>query len=229
MNTNEFSEQFDVQINAFNIPEGIAFNEYEKSVFLTKAQDELVDAYYAGTIQGKESFEGDEELRRYLSNLVETKELAPFESDNMIGSSVSSYFFSLPNNVRYIIFEQAKLESSDKCLDGKFMEVVPTTHDDLHKTIRNPFKYHERKVLRLDIRNNVAELISKNKVALYKIRYIINPSPIVLENLAENSIKGFTWETDCILPESLHKQILDRAVQLALSSKNINIKQTEKA
>ena len=49
MTTTEFSLSFDAQISAYNdsldlssLNKGIVFGEYEKSVFLSKAQDDLV-------------------------------------------------------------------------------------------------------------------------------------------------------------------------------------------
>ena len=59
------------------ILDSIEFNEYEKSYFLTKAQDELVIALYNGRNVSGESFESTEELRRYLSNLVKEARLQP--------------------------------------------------------------------------------------------------------------------------------------------------------
>ena len=58
-------------------PEGkvqgkLEFDEYEKSVFLTKAQEELVISIYDGKNLSGESFENTEEARRSLSSLVKT-------------------------------------------------------------------------------------------------------------------------------------------------------------
>ena len=48
MTTTEFSNEFDALVQAyptiteFSKIDGVAFDEYEKSIFLTKAQEELV-------------------------------------------------------------------------------------------------------------------------------------------------------------------------------------------
>ena len=45
MTTREFSQAFDALVAAYNdtaLGDKLSFDEYEKSVFLTKAQDELI-------------------------------------------------------------------------------------------------------------------------------------------------------------------------------------------
>lgn len=46
MTTSEFSNQFDVLYNNIMSNQAPGLDEYEKSVFLTKAQDEIVKAYF---------------------------------------------------------------------------------------------------------------------------------------------------------------------------------------
>lgn len=60
MTNNEFSDQFDTLLNSYNIQAGfgegsnkqggITLNEYEKSVLLTQAQDEIVKSYFDRTL-----------------------------------------------------------------------------------------------------------------------------------------------------------------------------------
>jgi hypothetical protein len=80
MTTQEFSDQFDVLLNSSFIANDfgeqsskidIQLDEYEKSVFLTQAQEQLVINLYNGrNIEGL-SFESAEESRRYLKDLTE--------------------------------------------------------------------------------------------------------------------------------------------------------------
>jgi two-component system response regulator HydG len=68
------------------------------------------------------------------------------------------------------------------------------------------------------------ELISPYTVDRYKFRYIMFPTPIVLGNLLteypfENlSIDGITAEQTCELGESIHREILNRAVEIAVEN-----------
>ena len=58
------------------------------------------------------------------------------------------------------------------------------------------------------------------KVAVYKIRYVKRPDPIVLVNLPDGlSIDGVTVQTECTLNPILHVDILNRAVELALTTR----------
>lgn len=78
MTTEEFSNEFDILLYSsdalgFGEVQGkLQFDEYEKSVFLTKAQEELVISIYDGKNLSGESFENTEEARRSLSSLVKT-------------------------------------------------------------------------------------------------------------------------------------------------------------
>lgn len=46
MTNEEFSNEFDVLYNNITSNQAPGLDEYEKSVFLTKAQDEIVKAYF---------------------------------------------------------------------------------------------------------------------------------------------------------------------------------------
>jgi hypothetical protein len=64
--------------------------------------------------------------------------------------------------------------------------------------------------------STIIELIALDDITKYEIRYVAKPKPIVLCDLADNlSINGYTKETPCELDESLHDDILKRAVELA--------------
>lgn len=66
----EFSIEFDILYNNISSNKAPGLNEYEKSVFLTKSQEQIVTELYSGRNTTYNSFEETEEQRRYLSNLV---------------------------------------------------------------------------------------------------------------------------------------------------------------
>jgi hypothetical protein len=67
-----------------------------------------------------------------------------------------------------------------------YTEVIPVAHDDLWRTLNNPFKGPtDKRVLRLDIANNQVELISKYAISTYTVRYIKKLNPIILINLPD--------------------------------------------
>lgn len=236
MTTIEFSNEFDILVQEyltarkFGTPV-LGFNEYEKSVFLTQAQDEIVKSLYSGENEFNESFEETERLRRYLSNLVCTKSykrsdsLQETEQRMPINpTSFSSYYFKAPDDMMYIIWEQGYSLGQGNC--GVInMDVYPVTHDTLSKNLKNPFRQPKNtRCFRLDLTDNVIEIISKTELQeseAYRMRYIRRPSPIILENIeAEGlSIRGIGVITECELAEELHKNILDNAVSKALAAR----------
>lgn len=229
MTTKEFSDNFTVLLNSHSEVLGnnsftIALDEYEKSVFLTNAQEEIVLSLYRGTDYPKGSFEETEEIRRYLSSLLKTDVLEQ-SGDSNIKVSEHSTFYQLPSDVWFITYESAKLEdeSLKPCKNGITVEVVPITQDSYHRVRNNPFKgANNNRVLRLDYNSDTVELISKYQISEYLIKYLVRPTPIVLINLPEElSVNGIREETQCVLHPTLHKTILERAVVMAIASKGI--------
>lgn len=231
----EFSDKFDVLINSYinKIPFGsdtsvvnIAFDEYEKSLFLTKAQTEVVINLYNGRNPYGLSFETTEESRRYLESLVKTKVYQ--EEDEVEGTKTAdtSVFYELPEDIAFITMEQVSYnDESLGCYNGSVATVYPVTQDEYGKIKNNPFRGPTKyKALRLDTENNKVEIISKYKVGEYLMRYLSKPTPIILEELPNNlTIDNSREEKECELNTILHDTILDRAVQMALQSRGISV------
>lgn len=234
MTTQEFSDAFDTLVSSYKrfkdfdnkeILDSVEFNEYEKSYFLTKAQDELVIALYNGRNVSGESFESTEELRRYLSNLVKEVRLQPITNTSglVIGIGSNSKFFTLPQDLWYITYEAVDIDGA-RCSALSPMDVYPVTQDDYNKTKRNPFRgANDRRALRLDLSDGVIEIVCKYIVKDYYVRYLRKPKPIVLVNMPNNlTIDGVGKKSECELHEALHQRILERAVTEALQSKITN-------
>ena len=77
MNTAEFSNEFDILYNNITSNMAAGLSEYEKSVFLTRAQEDIITGFYSGKNTSKVSFEETEEVRRYLDVLNKTAVLLP--------------------------------------------------------------------------------------------------------------------------------------------------------
>ena len=71
MNVNEFSLQFDVLYNNIMDNDAPGLDEYEKSVFLTKAQEEILKNYFnpKGN-KYQEGFDDSEKRQIDFSNLI---------------------------------------------------------------------------------------------------------------------------------------------------------------
>lgn len=235
MEREEFSNGFDVLVNSYKrfkdfdkqeLLDSIEFNEYEKSLFLTKAQIEIVTSLYNGKNPYGDSFESTEEIRRYLSNIVAEKYLKPITntSGTPLGITSTSTFFTLPDDLWFITLESVILDNG-KCKNETYMKIYPTKQDEYLNIKDNPFRgANDRRALRLDLSEGNVEIICKYMIATYYIRYIKKVPPIILEDLPNDlSIEGKNEASDCILHEALHQKILDRAVQIALQSKGYSL------
>ncbi len=222
MNVQELSNLFDTLLQPYITKDNfgkqntLAFDEYEKSIFLTKAQEQIVLELY-------QELEQSEEVRKYLSNLIKTDNYAPVgeQDETLINNNFKSYKVEISNDILFMIYEQCTLSDENNCINNKIVSVVPTIHDDLDKVLKNPFKSpNSRKVIRLDFDNKI-ELISKYNISNYKVRYLKKPNPIILVALEDNlsinngDTKISNGETNPIL----HERIVQRAVQLAVQSK----------
>lgn len=221
MNIKEFSDGFDTLLNSFGVLPNIVLDEYEKSVFLTNAQEELIVELYNGKNSFGDSFERTEEVRRYISELVKTYETNE-KLTGLLGISRNSMFFKIPEDVWFITYESAILHDDRLgCSNGGEVLVVPVAQDDFYKVQENPFRgSNKRRALRLDIKGNIIELVSEYDIYKYLIRYIARPNPIILVNLPDGlSINGVSAETECELNPVIHRVILERAVSLAIASR----------
>jgi hypothetical protein len=230
MTVTEFNNEFDIHYNAIASNSAPGLDPYEKSVFLTKAQLEIVKGYYnpLGN-KYKKGFENSEKRRTDLKELVINHNSTTTVTSSS-GLSSDSKFFIIPDDVFLIIYETASV-TTDDCFVDKQVTVVPKTHDEYNIQIDNPFKQpHKNKIWRLNISKlsngkayfKVVELISPYTITKYQFRYIKHPAPIILADLAATfpgeglSIDGITTPQTCALDESIHREILDRAVELAL-------------
>ena len=221
MTTQEFSDQFDVLYNNIMSNQAPGLDEYEKSVFLTNAQEEIVIGMYNSKNPFGDSFERTEEIRRYLSGLIKTYTTTD-KKVGYTGLSKSSVFFELPDDLWFITYESVNLKDDGLgCMSGEDISVIPITQDEYHRIGKNPFRgANERKALRLDLSNKVVEIVSKYNVESYLVRYLSRPVPIILTNLADDlSINVISIKTECELNPVIHRAILERAVKLAIISK----------
>lgn len=221
MTTEEFSNEFDVLLNSYSqnisivAQNSIQLDEYEKSLYLTAAQEDIVKSLYTGTLTGK-SLEETEELRRSLDSLIVTDYPDSIARDN--GLDKNSTFYQLKDDVWFITYESAELSEDAYCKNNPVVKVIPMKQDEWHRSKDNPFKRpNKRKVVRLDCGGNIVELISPYTIQNYLVRYLRKPNPIILANLDGLTIDYIGDITECELNSALHRIILERAVTLASS------------
>jgi len=226
MTVQEFRNEFQILYDSIATQSAPNIDDYELSVYLTKAQLEIVKNYYDPASNRKQKgFENSEKRRIDLKELIKD-----FETDTVIttalGLTNDSKFYKIPDEVFLIIYE-AVTSKVGSCTNSSKLNVIPKTYDEFNIQYDNPFKRpNDSKVWRLDISkigvDKVVELITPYEIEEYKIRYIKYPKPIIVSNLATTfpgeglTIDGISVLTQCELDQEIHREILDRAVELAL-------------
>lgn len=223
-NCEEWSLEFDLLYQNITSNQAPGLTEYEKSVFLTRAEETVQIMVYNGTL--KRSFEETEEFTKYLNTMVAQVD-CQLASNTVPHIVSSSKVYALPQDLLFRTLELCRINSGD--CGEKDAVVVPVTQDELWRTMRNPFKkQNDNRVLRLSfgtsatlagelVHQDYSELISDSDIVKYTVRYVKRPEPIILVNLAEegHSINGETAKKTCKLPEQLHQTILTEAVKAA--------------
>lgn len=235
MNCDEFSREFDILWNNATSNQAPSINSYEKSVYLTQALEAIVlELYKGGRVKPNNL---TEEISSYLSPLIKDEVVSYFEE---LDSSKAELLASGYNVVRvnfyddcwFVLYESALVsyEDKDDCCSSEYglsSEVIPTAYDRFERHKRNPFKKpNDHRVFRLNINGNARDfylVFPKNGVLdSYHCTYLRRPNPIVLEDLTEAygdyydlSVNGVKTKTECELHDTLHREILVRAVDLA--------------
>lgn len=219
MSISEFSNQFDILYNNIMSNAAPGINEYEKSVLLTKAQDEVLKNYFnpKGN-KYQEGFDGSAKRQIDFSGLISVKEGTLL--NGQAGFDLRAKIYRMPEDVFLIINETLTTDTGVK-------QVVPISFDEYSRLMSKPYKEPLKyQVWRLVTEgsgsdNIIVELIphSGEIVSKYTIRYVRRPKPIVLADLASEygdvSINGVSTISECELNPLIHEEILQRAVEMA--------------
>lgn len=237
MTTDEFSYEFDVHFNNIMSNQAPGLNGYDKSVYLTKAQEALVLAYFSDKdIALKKDFD--------YSKLIVTEDFKTTDNTNVTGDNNPDivgrgYQFVLDKNPIAIIDERVigyktRLAGENPSDDikkkySRQLSVRPISNTEYSRLTaridKNPPKYESWRIHNHYHKNNTEEheylnIILPNYYALltYQIQYVRMPKPIIVENIEElygTTIDGVGVITECELPVQTHRMILEMAVQLA--------------
>lgn len=224
MTIQEFSNEFDVLYNNIMSNQAPGLDEYEKSVFLTKAQIEIIKNYFnpKGN-KYQEGFDGSQKRQVDFSKLMKTyasSGTAPTPT-SFFGNVTGAYKITWPNDVFVVVNEVVdvtKKGESGKCR----LQVIPIKYDEYLRVSSKPYKQPlKSQAWRIINGENDINLIvgHLNSVSPngYHIRYVKHPKPIILESLNGSglSINNETNEMGCELDPEIHPEILQRAVELA--------------
>lgn len=236
MTTTEFSDEFDVLYNSITSNNAPGLDEYEKSIFLTKAQEDLVREYFNAKVdQANGGFDGSQKRQYDFSSLLRVakpEEMSPAEtltkaSKQYFSLNGKSKRYKLPED--YFLMVNEVMETENNII----YSVMPLTYTQYQIYMSKPYPYPPKRIIWRIITNNtsynsggsdpaqtqaIVELIGKTvEKATYKIRYVKRPSPIILGDLSTTNlyINGENTTMTSELPVQMHREILERAVTLA--------------
>lgn len=273
MNNIEFSSGFDIQYNNISSNQAPGLDDYEKSFFLTKAQDEILKAYlnpkgnklaegiddssirqmvfsklittYYATSKPKEYITAGFNGEQYIYQKQEVQHLYKYEqmydqtgnpisnnysrtevpegivTDAKYDSRSNSKSVNFPSDILSILNEQiiVKRDNVNVTLQG-----IPVSYLEyqrlMNKSYKRPLKNQAWRLF-VDSDNTVDIIVGpSDTIEEYKLRYVRKPKPIILSPLSGITIDGESNYSECELDPMIHKEILQRAVELAKAAYN---------
>lgn len=220
MTNQEFSNEFDVLYNNIMSNQAPGLDEYEKSVFLTKAQDEIVKNYFNSKgNKYQEGFDGNEKRQIDFSMIMRTKSYSSESfSDATFDNKSNTKKVVLDDNIMMFINEFADVTRGGSTVR---LTVIPLDYREYSRLMSKPYKrplhYQAWRLLDNSDSNNNVELIigPSDTLIKYSIRYIKRPRAIILSTLDGVTLDNISTEQTCELDPILHPEILQRAVELA--------------
>ena len=220
MSVEEMDNMFDVLYNNITSNQAPGLNAYEKSVFLTKGQDEILKNYFNPKSKGnttQDGFDGSVKRQVDFSMLtsVETKS-SDFESP-LFDTRENTKSVGLPSKLMFAINEVVEVtRDTNKVI----LKVIPIKFDEysrlMCKPYKRPLKYQAWRLTNNNTSNKADIVIGpSDTLTKYTIRYVRRPNPIIVSNLDGLTIEGKSTASECELDPILHEEILQRAVELA--------------
>lgn len=220
MNHTEFSNEFDVLYNNIMSNAAPGLNEYEKSVFLTKAQEEIVKNYFnpKGN-KYQEGFDGSAKRQIDFSGLISVAQITSTEFSQTT-FDLRAKVYKLPEDLFLMINESVTTSTGIK-------QIIPIRYDEytrlMSKPYKEPLKHQAWRIVTQGTGNEnvLSEIIvrSGETIINYKVRYVRRPQPIILVDLDSDygdlTINGVSTVSECELNPLVHEEILQRAVELA--------------
>ena len=153
----EFSNEFDVLYNNITSNQAPGLDEYEKSVFLTNAQDDIIKAYF-NPRQNRVQQGFDESQKRQIdfSSLMKTKTL----DESLVASKFDN------RSVTYRMPSDLLLFVNEACQDKNYRYVViPISYQEYDRLMLKPYQYPiKRGVWRLIVNSATPDMTSKVQV-----------------------------------------------------------------
>ena len=183
MTLEEFSTEFDVLYNSITSNAAPGFNDYEKSVLLTLAQEELIKSYFvANNNTTGVGLDGSQKRHYDFSTLIKVKTLNNIiDSILTTGANVPVFnkdannIFLVPNDVFLVLNEYLTVKNNS-------YTVFPISYDSYNLLMSKPFPYpNKRQAWRLDSSIN-------GEIAATKVIHVSDDKDISSKNITFESI-----------------------------------------
>lgn len=127
MTNPEFSNEFDVLYNSITSNQAPGLDEYEKSVFLTKAQDEIVKSYFnPKSNKVQEGFDGSERRQIDFSMIMRSKVYQPIKVvlKTSTDSPTSRESVVIPPDIPIASFIEHPIKLKRPILDSDNLQII---------------------------------------------------------------------------------------------------------
>lgn len=219
MSVEEMDNMIEVLYNGIASEQAPGLNAYEKSVFLTKAQNEVVLNHFNAKSKGNTLQEGydDNPKRQVDFSMLTSVDEATDLGDPLFDMRDNSKSITLPSKMMIPINEMVEVVREGKTVT---LQVIPMRFDTysrlMSKPFKRPLKYQAWRLINNSTVNKADIIVGPSDIlAKYIIRYIRRPNPIIVSDLDGLTIEGKEDRTDCELDPILHEEIVQRAVELA--------------
>ena len=191
MNGKEFEERFDVLYNNIASNEAPGLNTYEKDLFLTKAQDELLKNYFntAGN-KYQQGYDGSPKRQIDFSAITKVVPITQFSSA-LYDTRAESKSATLPSDIWMIVNEKVKVERDG---DETTLIVKAISFEEydrlMSKPYKRPLKYQAWRLINNDSSNKSDLIVGPaDSISDYTIRYVRKPHPIIIGPLDDLKVK----------------------------------------
>ena len=192
MTASEFSSEFDILYNNISSNQSPGLTEYEKSVFLTKAQDEIIKNHFTNKPNGNKYQEGIEDsAKRYsdFSCLITVKNISLGDTEDIDTIDERGEIYQLPEDLMLTLNEKLVVPVGPK--KDVTYQVIPVSFQEYQRLMSRPSSDPLKKQVWKLMGNSKSGNGSIEIIRHYKdehskyltIRYVRHPYPIILESL----------------------------------------------
>lgn len=211
MTTQEFSNEFDVLYNNIMSNQAPGLDEYEKSIFLTKAQEELVRDYFnSRNVKNAQGFDDNQKRQYDFSTLLSSITLPDFMDaysalsecglgtyDTVFDSRAKIYI--APSDLFLVINES--IEDSAK----RRYSVLPISYDEYNRLMLKPYGFPLKRQAWRIISDRTSSLVGwggkqvDSATFLFKSKYFKTIEIYIILTSENNIAKPYVIEGDDIV------------------------------